>query len=127
MKINLKATGIELTEAITNYAEKKVNALEKYINKPADSYMAHVEVGRTTKHHKEGEIFKAEFHITGSGMDIYAVSEAEDLYAAIDKVEAEAARELQSEKGRNRKLLRRGQRAIKEMIRGFGTKFRRNN
>ncbi|MDB5194445.1 MAG: Ribosomal subunit interface protein [Parcubacteria group bacterium] len=125
MKINLKATGIELTEAITNYAEKKVNALEKYINKPEGSYLARVEVARTTRHHKEGFIFKAEIHITGSGFDVYAASEAEDLYAAIDMAEAETAHELQSEKGRHRRLLRKGQRAFKNAILGIGSRFRR--
>ena len=125
MKINLKATGIELTPSITEYAEKKVSALEKFINKPADSYLARVEIGKTTRHHKEGFIFRAEIHLTGAGLDVYAVNEAEDLYAAIDLAEAETARELQSEKGRRARLMRKGQQAFKNMVHGIRQRFPR--
>jgi len=124
MKINIKATGIELTEAIQEYAEKKVGALEKYFKHSSDSHLVQVELGKTTNHHKEGAIFRAEIHITG-GMDVYVASEEEDLYAAIDLMEADAARELQSEKSKRFKLLRRGQRTLKDMVRGIGNKFRR--
>lgn len=124
MNINIKATGIELTPAIQDYAEKKVRMLEKYLKNGSDSHIARVEVGKTTRHHKEGFVFRAEIHITG-GIDVYAAKEAEDLYAAIDLCEAEAARELQSARGRRFKLLRRGQRAFKNMVRGMSGKFRR--
>jgi putative sigma-54 modulation protein len=124
MNINIKATGIELTPAIEDYAQKKVSALDKYLKNP-ESHIARVEIGRTTRHHKEGAIFRAEIHISG-GIDIYAAREAEDLYAAIDMMEAEAARELQSTKGKRFKLLRRGQKAFKDAVRGIGNKFKRD-
>jgi ribosomal subunit interface protein len=123
MNITLKATGIELTDAITEYSDKKVRTLEKYLKQPTDAYIARVEVGKTTNHHKEGAIFKAEIHLSGNGINIYAVKEAEDLYAAIDLVQGEAARELQSGKGRHIRLMRKGQRAIKEMMKGISDRF----
>src|SRR3990167_6985227 len=87
MKINIKATGIELTQAISNYAYKKISSIEKYLDKKSGpDLVAQVEVGRSTRHHKTGNIFRAEVHITGAGLDLYAVSAMEDLYAAIDVV-----------------------------------------
>jgi putative sigma-54 modulation protein len=125
MNINFTTKDIELTQAISDYAEKKVLSLEKYLTQPSDTYMALVEVGKTTRHHKEGPVYRAEVHITG-GIDVYAEAEAEDLYAAIDLMESNAAKELQSKKGRRFRLLRRGQRAIKESLLGITNRFRRD-
>lgn len=119
MNINLKATGIELTQAISDYAEKKIGTLEKYLNDKTKNAVFNVEVGKTTNHHKGGEIFKAEVRVMGAGLNLYAVEEAEDLYAAIDMVEGELKRELMSEKGRRARLLRRGQQAVKDLMRGI--------
>ena len=129
MNINIKATGIELTPAISDYVYKKISSVEKYISKKESEISARVEVGKTTKHHKSGDVFKAEVKLVGSGLDIYAVVEAEDLYAAIDLVEAEVARELVENKGKRMKLLRRGQRAIKDLMKDFPwalKRFRKN-
>ncbi|KND49022.1 MAG: hypothetical protein AB200_01160 [Parcubacteria bacterium C7867-005] len=123
MNINLKATGIELTDAIREYAQKKIGTLEKFLGKGKEGAIFNVEVGKTTKHHKNGDFFRAEVKISGAGFDNYAVSEAEDLYSAIDLVESELARELISEKGRKISLMRRGQRAVKNMMRGLGSRL----
>ncbi|KKW14940.1 MAG: hypothetical protein UY54_C0010G0013 [Parcubacteria group bacterium GW2011_GWA2_50_10b] len=89
MKINIKATGIELTPAIAGYVQKKISAIEKYLPAGAVDLVAQVEVGKSTQHHKSGEVFKAEVHLVGAGLDLYAVSEQSDLYAAIDLVKDE--------------------------------------
>jgi len=126
MNINIKATGIELTEAIRSYVDKKISSLEKYLDKK-ESVVTQVEVGKSSRHHKGGDVFRAEVKISGGGLDIYAVSEAEDLYAAIDLVQAEVARELVSTRGRHIHMLRKGQRMIKNMMRGFYNPFRKKD
>jgi putative sigma-54 modulation protein len=118
MQISIKATGIELTPAISEYVDKKVSMLEKYLE-PNPDIIARVEVGKDTNHHKHGEIFRAEVHIVGAGKDVYAVEHAVDLYAAIDKVKDRAAHELTSGKGRRFALARRGGRKVKDMMRGI--------
>ena len=117
MNINIKATGIELTPAISDYVYKKISSIEKYLNKEG-STSVQVEVGKTTNHHKSGDVFRAEVRFNNAGVDMYAAEEAEDLYAAIDLVEAEVSKKIVREKGRHIKLLRQGQRAIKYMIKG---------
>lgn len=113
MKINIKATNIDLTPAISDYVEKKVSTLEKYLN---GEIVAQVEVGKTSEHHKSGDIFRAEVHITGVGLDVYASSEQSDLYAAIDLVKEEMSTTLQRGKNKKEALYRRGARMIKDML-----------
>ncbi len=118
MNINIKATGIALTDAIRDYVYKRISSIEKYLNK--DSVVTtQVEVGKTTKHHKGGEVFRAEVRMSGGGVDLYVTKEAEDLYTAIDLVEDEVSRKIISTKGRHIRLLRQGQRAVKYMIKGI--------
>ncbi len=119
MKINIKATAIELTPAITDYVEKKIGAIEKYLNKDNTDLVAQVEVGRSNQHHKSGDIFRAEVHIIGAGLNLYAVSEQADLYAAIDLVKDEIVHNALQVKGKKETMTRRGGRIIKGMMKSL--------
>ncbi len=120
MKINIKATGIELTPAISGYVEKKISHIEKYLDKKSGpDVVAQVEVGKSTRHHKAGNVFRAEVHITGAGLDLYAVSEMEDLYAAIDVVKDEIVHNLLQLKGKRETLARKGAKMMKSIMKGF--------
>ncbi len=118
MKINIKATGIILSDSIRDYVYKKISSVEKYF-KDSESVVAQVEVGKTTNHHKSGEVFMAEVKLVGAGQNIFVVEEAEDLYSAIDLVENELSRKIISTKGRHIRLLRQGERAMKYMMKGI--------
>ncbi|MEK7135270.1 MAG: ribosome-associated translation inhibitor RaiA [Patescibacteria group bacterium] len=118
MRLNIKGTNMELTPAIRAYVEKKLSVVEKYLGENVDA-VARVEVGKITHHHKSGEIFKAEVHIIGGGVDQYAVVEQADLYAAIDMLKDEIVQNLNNEKGKRFVRARRGARMIKEMMRGL--------
>lgn len=109
---------MELTPAISAYVEKKLSVIEKYLGESVDT-VARVEVGKSTHHHKSGEIFKAEVHIMGGGIDQYAVSEQADLYAAIDLVKDEIVQNLNNEKGKRFARARRGARMVKNMMKGL--------
>jgi ribosomal subunit interface protein len=117
MKINTKATSITLTPSISEYIEKKVMPLDKFFQ--VGEALMNVEVGRTTRHHKSGEIFRAEIRVSYNGQEYYSVAEAEDLYAAIDEVKDEITRELSSGKKKSLHLLRRGGAKIKELLKGI--------
>jgi ribosomal subunit interface protein len=139
MKINIKATGIELTPAISSYVNKKVFSIEKYLpampahagqaglDKGNKDVVAQVEVGKCTHHHKSGSIFRAEVHITGGGLDLYAVSEMEDLYAAVDIVRDEVIHSMLQSKGKRQTLARRGAEMIKNMMKGITDSFRKRS
>lgn len=120
MKINIKATGIELTPAISAYVNKKILPIEKYLDRKSSSdTVAQVEVGKSTRHHKAGNVFRAEVHITGVGIDLYAVREMEDLYAAIDVVKDEIVQNILQLKGKRETLMRRGAKMMKSVMKGI--------
>lgn len=119
MKINTKATNITITPAIADYIEKKVAMLEKFL-KNVDEVLVNVEVGKTTKHHKSGDVFRAEIHLLSNGEDFYAVAETDDLYASIDEVKDEIVRELTSQKKRALRIWRKSGAAVKDILRGIG-------
>lgn len=118
MKINTKATGIELTPAIASYVDKKISSLDKFIDKNVD-VTALVEVGKSTQHHKSGDVFRAEVHLVGPGLDIYAVTETGDLYASIDAVKDEITRNLLQLKGKRQTLARRSAEVMKSALKGL--------
>jgi len=118
MKINTKATNISLTPAITEYIEKKIDILNKFFGED-EEVLVSVEVGKITRHHKSGDVFRAEIKITAPRKDMYAAKEAEDLYAAIDEVKDEIAYKLSSKKKKALHLLRRGGAKIKNLLKGF--------
>ena len=120
MRINIKATNMELTSAISSYVEEKLKSTEKFVlAHKNEEPLAEVEIGKTTNHHHSGEVFRAEVNLSVRGKQFRAVSEQADLYAAIDDMRTELVRELNSHKDKARTLFRRGAGAIKNILR-FG-------
>lgn len=94
--INIKATNMDLTDAIREYVEKRLEATEKFFKETEPTI--YIELGKTTKHHKSGDFFKAEFNITVSGINYYTVAEEADLYEAIDEAKEEIIRQIKDKK-----------------------------
>ena len=118
MNINTKATGITLTPSINGYIDKRFESVKKFFE--ADpSAICDFEVGKISKHHKHGDVFRAEAHIVAAKRDIYAESEQSDLYAAIDIVRDEVMHRLTSDKGKRLSRIRRGGTVVKNIIKGM--------
>jgi ribosomal subunit interface protein len=117
--ITLKTTNIEKTDAITDYAEKRLEGLEKFILSKKPINLCAVEIGKTSRRHKKGEFYRAEVRLVAGGRTFYAYSEKEDLYKAIDDVREEIVRELTSNKGRAISMFRHGSRKIKQAIKNL--------
>ncbi len=123
MQIKIKMMNAELTDALSSYVEEKLQSLEKFmVPHENEEPVAYVEIGKTTNHHNSGDVFRAEVTTTIRGKQFRAVSEKEDLYAAIDDMRAELARELTSHKDRERTLVRRGASMVKNLLRFGRTK-----
>ncbi len=119
MNIQIKTTNIVLTPAIDDYVHKKFEAVNKFLkNAPEDLYCL-IDVGKTTTHHKKGEFFRADVTITFDGRKLYASSEQEDLYAAIDDVKDELVRELKTVKEKKMAGDRKSGLAIKKIVKGI--------
>lgn len=114
----IKATGMELTSAIEEYARSRAASLEKYVDEKDTSTNMDIEVGKTTGHHQSGEIFRAEFTIQFKGKTIRTTSTNEDLYAAIDEVQSEASRMMSEHKNKKKTMFLKGAAQIKNMLKG---------
>ena len=117
MNTNIKATNMELTDAISDYVNKRLSSIEKFVKD--GKVNAYIEVGKTTNHHKQGDIYRAEFNIDISGTKFYTFSEKEDLYKAIDDVKEEIVRQIKSDKDRKKTLFKRGATSVKKMLKGI--------
>jgi ribosomal subunit interface protein len=119
MKINLKATNLTITNEISEYLDKRLLGIEKFLPEDSNAFTINVELGKTTRHHQTGDIFRAEIMVRIGGLNFRAVSENIDLYSAIDEMKDEIGRELASHKEKKLSLLRRGGQRLKNLIRRF--------
>ena len=88
MKIIIKTTQIELTPALKEYTEGKIGSLGKFLKKfdIKKEVEIFVEIGKTTKHHKSGEIFYAEATMELPKKVLRVENSNADLRAAIDSI-----------------------------------------
>lgn len=85
MKPRIRATNLEITPAIQEYIQKKMDMVEKFLGN-LKVINCDFEIELTTKHHHKGEIFRAEVNLAIPGEVLWADFTADDLYKAIDKV-----------------------------------------
>jgi len=119
MKINLKGKNFELTPAIKDYVYKKINDLEKFlltIQGDGGEILVNFEVGKSTKHHKSGEVFHSDCLININGQKFYSSSDKENLYEAIDEIKESLFNEIRKNKDRKQTLFRRGAASVKKMM-----------
>lgn len=116
MYIKIKGTNFEVTDAIQDYVDKKLAGLEKFLK---DGSKVEVEVGKTTRHHQHGDIFRAEINVNIKGKFHRSESEKSDLYAAIDEAREEMIMILASDKDRSQTLWKKGAQKIKNITRGI--------
>ena len=98
MEIKVLGKGIEVTEAIKDYAEKKLDRIDKYF----DSSEAEV----TIRTEKKDQI--AEIKVFGNGVNYRAESEEKDLYASIDKVVDILEGQIRKTKTKKEKMMKDG-------------------
>jgi ribosomal subunit interface protein len=81
MKVDIKATNIELTPAIKSYTQDKLGGLDKYFD---NMQQIDAEVGKTTKGQNKGNVFFCEVNISVPKTLLRYREETDDLYKAIN-------------------------------------------
>ena len=119
MHYNIKTTNIELTDDISAYLDKRLVSLDKFFTLKDTAVICDVEIGKQTKHHKKGDIFRAEINIMKEGQQYRTVATEETLFAAIDKTKDEMSRRLRRGKEKHIDLLRKGGGQLKKRIQEF--------
>ncbi len=117
IKIKIRTTNFELTGVIEDYVNKKVSSFNKFLNEN-EEVLCDVEIGKTTNHHKSGEIYKAEFNIVCShdGKQYFVEAEEADLYSAIDIARDNMEEVIVSKRKKSNTLFRRGASKIKSIL-----------
>lgn len=110
MIINIRAKNFELTDPIRAYAEEKIGELGKFIAGGAadDAVEVNLEISKTTRHHRKGDVFYAEANLNILRRLIRAERETDDLYKAIDSVRDILAEELSELKDREKEKREEG-------------------
>lgn len=81
MQIIVSGKGVDLTNAVETYVNKKLEGLDKFF---AGIIRADVVLGKTTNHHQKGDIFFAECKLGVPGAELFAKKEAAAVYEAVD-------------------------------------------
>jgi len=107
MQINVKATKIELSGAIRDYIQEKMDMLEKYLGS-VTVINCDVEVAMDVNSQQKGEIFRAEVNLNLPGKLIRVEKTEKDLYKAIDKVKDHLVRSIKRYKEKRIDKKRKG-------------------
>ena len=117
MNFIIKATNITLSPSLENYIENSLGSLKKIINNFGEDIETRVEVGRSTFHHKKGEVFFAEVNIRIGKRLLRSRSEAVSIHSAIDDVRDELRNEVVKFKDKKETVFRRGARSFAKLLR----------
>jgi len=93
MQLTISGHHIDVTEALKEYVTNKISRLEKHHDRITNTHV----ILTVEKLQQKAE---ATLHI--SGADLYADSESEDLYAAIDSLTDKLDRQLIKHKEKHR-------------------------
>lgn len=111
----LKATNMEMTDAIRSYVEEKFLSLAKLTTHFGEMNKCDIEVGRITEHHNKGMVYKAEVTMELPGEVIRIEKVDENLYAAIDAAKDELKEQLTKRSSKWRRQERKGQQIWKKL------------
>ncbi|MBI4992065.1 MAG: ribosome-associated translation inhibitor RaiA [Candidatus Harrisonbacteria bacterium] len=96
MKIQVKATGFDLTPSLNQLVEQKLSGIAKLLARweRKSEVLLRVELAKNTKHHNKGNIFYAEANLD-LPMKVLRIEETnEEMHAAIDKLKDRLKKEL---------------------------------
>ena len=95
MQVQVRGKGIEVTDALRSYADRKVNKLTKHF---------HNLNGAMVTQTVQGKMHRVEVQLDGDGITLRGEDRGDDLYAAIDRVVDKLERQMQKYKDRSRRL-----------------------
>ncbi len=95
MHIDISGLRIDLTDALHDHVNTEFKKFEKILDPSARIV---VEIGKTTDHHKQGDIFKAEGRIIEPKAEYFANIVSEDLYTAINSLSDELFQQVTESK-----------------------------
>jgi len=92
MQVQVRGKGVVVTEALRDYADKRVNKLTKHF---------HSLHSATVTQTIQGKMHRVEVQLDGDGVKVRCEDRGDDLYAAIDRVVGKLERQMQKFKDRS--------------------------
>lgn len=106
----------ELTDAIKQYAEEKMNSLHKYINQDEDAVTFNFRLGKTSNSHNNGKIYYAEVSIHTPDKNYGGRIESESIYVAVDLLKDELSENIKHHREKSRTLSMQAAQKFKQEI-----------
>jgi len=96
MKIDLKYTQFQPSADIEEYAMKRLGSLERFLKsfEKSGEITMFVEIARSTKHHRKGNVFYAEAMFQTDGKVMRAEATGPDIRLALDEVKEKLKKEI---------------------------------
>ncbi len=116
MRTSIKETSLRLLPTQTRYLERKLAAVEKLLRQDDTLAAADVEIERTTRHHRQGKVFRAEINLRAVQGNFRAEAYGESVMAAIDAVKEEITRQLAQKKDKSIALRKKGAQKVKQEL-----------
>jgi len=116
MQVKIYGKDVELTPEVKSYAENKIGGLDRFLKNILE---VHVDLIKTTQHHKQGDIYKASANIHIPGSKIYADFSAETVLASIDGLVDQLQGEIKKTKGKKGTKQMKGLRKLKNLMTSF--------
>ena len=126
MKVNIKTTNIELDEALVVWVNDRIGELDRILGAfgpesvsvgEKEKVEAFVEIGKISKHHLKGDVFRAEVQLILPKKSLRAVARDNDLRTAINIAKEEIQGEIKKYKGKRVARARKWARILKEKFR----------
>ena len=117
MRINIKKTNYEMPAGMEDYVQKKLAAVEKFLDESEGEALCDVELEHKYGQ-KHGPVFRAEVNLNAHGEFFRVEAKEDSMNAAIDAVHDEILRRLRKSKTKFMSRIRRGGATLKKMMRG---------
>ena len=103
MTIEIGAKNMELTPSLAAYAEEKLGALDRHLEKfeLEGKLPLKLRIGRITAHHHKGDVYEASADLALPHAHLHAQEVNEDLRAAIDALHDTLAHEIEKYKAKH--------------------------
>lgn len=92
MQVQVRGKGVVVTDAMRDYADKRVNKLTKHFHS--------LNVATVTQT-IQGKMHRVEVQIEGDGLKVRCEERGDDIYAAVDRVVGKLERQMQKYKDRS--------------------------
>ena len=97
MQIIWKGTNLTLTDDVKDYLQKKIISLAELTPR---ALAFRIEIELTTRHHRHGDIYRAEVNVDLPKKVLRAESFGETIFQAIDQLKDEIRREILKYRGK---------------------------